>query len=74
MLVSADGRKSATPAFLLREGDTLVVRDVRLSHRPERQRVNRVRVSFDGVEEVSSRDARVQIRPGWEFNLRVDRE
>jgi serine/threonine-protein kinase len=34
---------------------------------------HRVRVQFDGVEEVS-RDARVQIRPGWEFNLRVDRE
>ena len=48
VLVSADGRKSATPAFLLREGDTIVVRDVRLSHRPERQRVNRVRVSFAG--------------------------
>jgi predicted RecB family nuclease len=48
VLVSADGRKSATPAFLLREGDAIVVRDVRLSHRPERQRVNRVRVSFAG--------------------------
>jgi len=48
VLVSADGRKSATPAFLLREGDGIVVRDVRLSHRPERQRVNRVRVSFAG--------------------------
>ncbi len=34
---------------------------------------HRVRVQFDGVEE-ASRDARVQIRPGWEFNLRVDRE
>ena len=46
VLISSDGRKSATPAFLLREGEALVVRDVRLSHRPERQRVNRVRVSF----------------------------
>ena len=48
VLVSEDGRKSATPAFLLREGDGIVVRDVRLSHRPERQRVNRVRVAFAG--------------------------
>ena len=48
VLISSDGRKSATPAFLLREGEALVVRDVRLSHRPERQRVNRVRVSFAG--------------------------
>jgi uncharacterized protein len=46
VLLSADGARAATPAFLLREGDALVVRDVRLSHRPERVRANRVRLSF----------------------------
>src|SRR5262245_41461551 len=48
VLASADGLRSATPAFVLREGDTLVVRDVRLAHRPESRRDNRVRVAFAG--------------------------
>ncbi len=48
VLVSADGRRTATPAFLLREGDALVVRDVRLAHHPERRHDNRVRVAFAG--------------------------
>ncbi len=47
-LLSADGARVATPAFLLRDGGSLVVRDVRLAHRPERQRANRVRASFAG--------------------------
>ena len=58
VLVSADGRCTATPAFILREGDALVIRDVRLAHRPERKRENRVRVSFAGwlARQVSGRD------------------
>jgi uncharacterized protein len=48
VLVSADGQRSATPAFILREGDTLVIRDVRLAHRPGSRRDNRVRVAFAG--------------------------
>jgi predicted RecB family nuclease len=48
VLASADGVRTATPAFLLREGDAVVVRDVRLAHRPERSRADRVRVSFAG--------------------------
>lgn len=48
VLVSADGRYTATPAFILREGEALVIRDVRLAHRPEKKRENRVRVAFSG--------------------------
>jgi uncharacterized protein len=48
VLVSADGVRSATPAFVLREGDALVIRDVRLAHRPGSRRDNRVRVAFAG--------------------------
>ena len=48
LLASADGLRSASPAFVLREGGALVVRDVRLAHRPETRRDNRVRVSFAG--------------------------
>ena len=48
ILASADGLRTATPAFVLREGDALVVRDVRLAHRPETRRDNRVRVAFAG--------------------------
>ena len=48
VLMSADGRLSATPAFLLREGDAVVVRDVRLAHHPERARENRVRLAYAG--------------------------
>lgn len=32
---------------------------------------HQVRVQFDGAESTSWRDARVQIRPGWEFTLSV---
>ncbi|MBI2893535.1 MAG: serine/threonine protein kinase [Deltaproteobacteria bacterium] len=32
---------------------------------------HQVRVQFDGTEATSWRDARVQIRPGWEFTLNV---
>ncbi len=46
VLVSADGRHTATPAFILREGEALVIRDVRLAHRPETKRENRVRVAY----------------------------
>jgi uncharacterized protein len=48
VLASADGLRSATPAFILREGEALVIRDVRLAHRPEARRDNRVRVAFAG--------------------------
>ncbi len=48
VLMSADGGSSATPAFLLREGAAVVVRDVRLAHHPERSRDSRVRSSFAG--------------------------
>jgi len=48
LLLSADGLRTATPAFILRDGDALVIRDVRLAHRPEARRDNRVRVSFAG--------------------------
>jgi len=48
LLASADGLRSATPAFVLRAGDDLVIRDVRLAHRPGARRDNRVRVSFAG--------------------------
>jgi len=48
VLASADGLRSATPAFILREGDALVVRDVRLAHRPSSRRDNRIRVAFAG--------------------------
>lgn len=67
VLLSADGRCSATPAFLLREGDALVVRDVRLAHRPERSRDHRVRLAFAGwlASEVSGRAvARLEIVNG----------
>ena len=48
VLLSADGRRAATPAFVLREGRSLVVRDVRLAHRPGVRRENRVRLAFAG--------------------------
>jgi uncharacterized protein len=48
VLLSLDGSLSATPAFLLRDGDAIVVRDVRLAHRPERSRDHRVRLAFAG--------------------------
>ena len=48
VLMSADGRLSATPGFILWEGDALVLRDVRLAHRPEKRRDNRIRLSFAG--------------------------
>jgi predicted RecB family nuclease len=48
VLCSADGLKSASPAFILRERGALVIRDVRLAHRPETRRDNRVRVAFAG--------------------------
>jgi uncharacterized protein len=48
VFVSPDGLRTATPAFVLREGDALVIRDVRLAHRPEGRRDNRVRVAFAG--------------------------
>lgn len=57
VLVSADGRYTATPAFILRAGEALVIRDVRLAHRPEKKRENRVRAAFAGwlAEELSGR-------------------
>jgi predicted RecB family nuclease len=57
VLVSADGRYTATPAFILREGEALVIRDVRLAHRPEKKRENRVRAAFAGwlAEQLSGR-------------------
>jgi len=60
VLVSADGMRSATPAFILREGDALVIRDVRLAHRPEVKRENRVRVSYAGwlARELTGREVR----------------
>src|SRR5262249_54815364 len=48
VLVSRDGQRSATPAFVLHENDALVVRDVRLAHRPESRRDNRVPVAVAG--------------------------
>jgi len=48
VLVSEDGRRSASPAFILREGSGLVIRDVRLAHRPEVRRDHRVRLAFAG--------------------------
>ena len=48
LLASADGLRSATPAFILRDGEALVIRDVRLAHRPGARRDNRVRVAFAG--------------------------
>lgn len=48
VLLSGDGHLSATPAFLLRDGDAIVVRDVRLAHRPERSRDHRVRLAYAG--------------------------
>ena len=58
VLVSADGRYTATPAFILRDGEALVIRDVRLAHRPEKRRENRVRVAFSGLlaRQLSGRD------------------
>jgi predicted RecB family nuclease len=58
VLQSADGVRSATPGFILREGEALVVRDVRLAHRPEKRRDNRVRVAWAGwlAREVSGRE------------------
>lgn len=48
VLLSADGTLSASPGFILREGDGLVIRDVRLAHRPEKKKEHRVRTSFAG--------------------------
>ena len=48
VLLSQDGRLSASPGFILWEGDSLVLRDVRLAHRPEKRRDNRVRLAFAG--------------------------
>ena len=67
MLVSADGRYTATPAFILRDGEALVIRDVRLAHRPEKKRENRVRVAFSGwlARQLSGREvARLEIVNG----------
>lgn len=67
VLLSADGRCSATPAFVIREGDQLVVRDVRLAHRPGRSRDHRVRLTFAGwlAREVSGLEvARLEIVNG----------
>ena len=47
-LLSADDQHSAAPAFILRDGDALVIRDVRLSHRPDRKRDSRVRIAYAG--------------------------
>lgn len=47
-LLSPDGRHSAAPAFILRDGDALVIRDVRLSHRPDKKRDSRVRIAYAG--------------------------
>ena len=58
VLVSADGMRSATPAFILREGDALVIRDVRLAHRPGSRRDNRVRVAVNGKDELALEDAK----------------
>jgi uncharacterized protein len=46
VLLSPDGRLVAMPAFLRREGDALVVTDVRLAHHPDKKRDNRVRIAF----------------------------
>ena len=48
VLLSADGKLSASPGFILWEGDALVLRDVRLAHRPDKRRDNRVRLAFAG--------------------------
>ena len=48
VLLSADGRLSASPGFILWEGDALVLRDVRLAHRPDKRRDNRIRLAFAG--------------------------
>lgn len=48
ILLSPDGKLSASPGFIIREGDALVIRDVRLAHRPEKKREHRVRTSFAG--------------------------
>jgi len=48
VLLSSDGLRTATPAFILRENGALVIRDVRLAHRPEARRDHRVRLSFTG--------------------------
>src|SRR5262249_37303962 len=67
VLLSRDGLRTATPAFILREHGALVVRDVRLAHRPEARRDNRVRLSFTGrlAHELSGLDvARLEIVNG----------
>lgn len=67
VLISEDGRCTATPAFILREGEALVIRDVRLAHRPEKRRENRVRVAFAGwlARQLSGREvARLEIVNG----------
>src|SRR5262249_43318150 len=48
VLMTPDGRFAATAAFILADGESLVIRDVRLAHRPERRRENRVRLAFAG--------------------------
>jgi len=77
VLLSADGSCTATPAFLLREGDALVVRDVRLAHRPERQRANRVRLSFAAWiarERTGAEVTRLEIVNGLGQVVRVEPE
>lgn len=66
-LLSPDGLVAAAPAFILREGEALVIRDVRLAHRPEKKREHRVRTSFAGwlARRLSGREvARLEIVNG----------
>ena len=77
VLMSADGRYTATPAFILRAGDALVIRDVRLAHRPEKKRENRVRVAYAGwlARQLSGRDvARLEIVNGLGHVVEVEPE
>ena len=77
VLASADGLRSATPAFVLREGEALVIRDVRLAHRPGARRDNRVRVSFAGqlARELTGMPvARLEIVNGLGEVLEIDAE
>jgi len=77
VLVTPDGRYSANPAFILRDGDALVLRDVRLAHHPERKRENRVRLSFAArlAREIAGRAVtRLEIVNGLGQTLRVKPE
>jgi predicted RecB family nuclease len=77
LLVSADGLRTATPAFILRDGEALVIRDVRLAHRPEMRRDNRVRVAFAGwlAREVTGLDvARLEVVNGLGQVIEVEPE